>query len=86
MRKCKCGKPAMWLKHHRKYMCDACAQAAGYLVPCHGEAHKPGSMADHCWVCMPRWGLVEVMPPISREAYRFVYGTEPPADTELKEE
>lgn len=60
MRKCKCGKPAKWLKFNRKYLCDNCAEKAGLLMACHGEAHS-NPFIDNCGVCMPRWGLVEVV-------------------------
>lgn len=59
MKKCKCGRPAMWLKKNRRFLCDDCAQKAGFLVECHGEAHR-NPYIDHCMICAPRWGLVEV--------------------------
>jgi hypothetical protein len=33
--------------------------------PCTGEAHSPavGGMIDNCMMCMPRWGVVEVLQP-----------------------
>lgn len=33
-----------------------------HLVPCTGQAHDPeiGGMIDHCGMCAPRWGWVEV--------------------------
>jgi hypothetical protein len=35
------------------------------IKPCTGEAHRPevGGMIDHCMVCAPRWGDVEVLVP-----------------------
>lgn len=60
MKLCKCGKPATYLKRNRKYKCEACAIVAGMLVPCTGEAHRNPNI-DNCMICMPRWGLMEVI-------------------------
>lgn len=60
MRKCKCGKRANYLKRNKKWLCDDCAKEQGYLVKCHGEAHK-NPYADNCMICAPRWELVEVL-------------------------
>jgi len=31
------------------------------LRPCNGEAHQPGVDYDHCMVCAPRWGEMEIL-------------------------
>lgn len=60
---CSCKKrPAHWLRLNRRYLCDSCAREFGMLVPCPGEAHS-NPFIDNCGVCMPRWGLVEVLKP-----------------------
>lgn len=59
MKLCKCGKPASYLKMNKKFRCDTCAKKEGYLKPCTGEAHR-NPYIDNCWVCMPRWGWMEI--------------------------
>lgn len=62
MRQCQCNqRPARFLPLNRRYLCDSCAQAAGMLVACPGEAHS-NAFIDNCGVCMPRWGVIEVIP------------------------
>ena len=53
---CSCKvNPARYLKRARRWLCDDCAKARGFLVECKGEAHS-NPYIDNCGVCMPRWG------------------------------
>jgi hypothetical protein len=45
------GKP-MCKEHDEMYVIE--------LRPCNGEAHG-NPFIDHCMVCMPRWGEMEVL-------------------------
>jgi hypothetical protein len=42
---------------------EAVRTKTGKFVPCTGEAHS-NAFIDHCSLCAPRWGQVEVMEPV----------------------
>lgn len=41
----------------QEWVCEACAQRKGILVPCPGPAHEIAG-SNRCPVCAPRWGWV----------------------------
>lgn len=49
-----------------------------HLVPCDGDAHE-NPFIDHCGLCAPRWGLVEV--PIAFETLQAYRKSKQPSDT-----
>lgn len=59
MKTCKCGGRAEYLRRAKRWLCEACALARGFLVKCNGEAHS-NPFIDNCMVCMPRWGVHEI--------------------------
>ncbi len=45
-------------------------EKTGRMIPCTGQAHKPGVDQDHCMVCLPRWGEVEEYAPLDLDKAR----------------
>lgn len=44
------------------FLCEECRKWLGACKKCPGEAHQHGNQSDHCAVCMPGWGIVELAP------------------------